>query len=368
MSVRSNLAQALRAIHLRNTLKFAEGSALYERQAIQPWFSSSARYYHVTTRLSGRATAAADSKYELPRIYDDQDPVEVFNTHLKDGILTKPMAHSCLKTASRHGRFDKGLGEATIKWMWKDHDNYQFPRDTSLLEHMVRHCVREGKEELVWKWIEQKSRKSSTLGPNDRFVWRADAVRAIIAAKAFASDHGKLDGALESFLRAKSSQYTIPLAPARMELAKLLMLPVEKTGISWDAEPKIEPPRWPNTSTKLWQAFLEAVETIRDVSEPLKAQLPLYHPEKPDPMPYFKHSLHLSKNPRFVERMVKKPSITPWIARGRNAEALLRSQGHEKDAEWLNGFLRELYLKSDPIRKKEADRKISRRERNGLTG
>ncbi|KAI4741161.1 hypothetical protein E4T50_08381 [Aureobasidium sp. EXF-12298] len=263
------------------------------------------------------------------------------------------MAHSCLKTAARRELYDKGLGEATINWMWKDHDSYQFPRDTSLLEHMVKHLVREGKEELLWKWIEQKSRKTASLGPNDRFVWRADALRALVSAQAFASDRDSLDGAVESFLRAKSSNYSIPLAPARMECAKLLMLPVEKATLSWDVESKIENPRWPNTSTKLWQDFLESVETVRDVSEPLKAQLPLYHPEKPDPMPYLKHSQHLAKNPKNVERMVKKPSITPWIARGRHAEALLRLQGHEKDANWLKEFLQELTDQNKGSRQKD---------------
>ncbi|KAK6000611.1 hypothetical protein QM012_003336 [Aureobasidium pullulans] len=368
MSVRTNIAQALRALRLQKKVKFTGNTALFERQTIQPWFSSSARYYHVTSRLSDKAAAAPSSKYKMPRIYDNQDPVELFNKHLRDGTLTKPMAHACLKAASRRGVYDKGMGEATIKWMWNDHDNYEFPRDTSLLDQMIRHCVRESKEELVWKWIEQRSRKSSTLGPKQRFVWRADALRALISANAFASDHDSLDTALESFLRAKSSKYTIPLAPARMECAKLLMLPVEKKHISWDIEAELESLRWPNTDTTLWQAFLDSVETVRDISEPLKAQLPLYHPQKPDPLPYLKHSQHLAKNKILVERMVKKPSIVPWIARGRHAEALLRLQGHEEDANWLKEFLQELYSKSEPIRKTEAERSTSRRERNGLTG
>ncbi|KEQ58838.1 uncharacterized protein M437DRAFT_58382 [Aureobasidium melanogenum CBS 110374] len=366
--MRTNLIRALHVARLKKPLNFAGYKALREIQPVQSQVSSSACYYHVTSRLSGRATSASDSKYHFPRIHDNQDPVELFNKHLQDGTLTKPMAHACLKTAARRELWDKGLGEATIKWMWNDHDSYQFPRDTSLLEHMVRHLVRESKEELVWKWIEQKSRKSARLGPNDRFVWRADAVKALIATQAFVSDHDSLDGAVETFLRAKSSSYSIPLAPARMECAKLLMLPVEKTTLDWDVNSKLETPRWPNTSTKLWQEFLDAVETVRDVSEPLKAQLPLYHPEKPDPMPYLKHSQHLAKNPKIVEKMVKKPSITPWIARGRHAEALLRLQGQEKDADWLKQFLQELYTQSEPSRRKEAERKISRRERNGSTG
>jgi hypothetical protein len=64
-----------------------------------------------------------------------------------------------------------------------------------------------------------------------------------------------------------------------------------------------------------------------------------------------------------VQSMVKKPSISPWIGRGRHAEAVLRQQGHEKDANWLGEFIRELHVKSAPIRKKEQDRKVAKYQR-----
>ncbi|CAD0107778.1 unnamed protein product [Aureobasidium uvarum] len=365
MSVRISFTQALRGLRLQKTLRTSGSSVSYNRPASQPWLASSACYYHVTSRFASTAIGKNANKHKQSGANDDRDPVELFNTHLQDGTLTKPMAQSYLKTVTRQERYDGGLGEATIKWMWNEHDSYEFPRDTSLLDHMVRHLVREGKEELVWKWIEQKSRKSGNLGPTERFVWRADTVKALIGAKAFASDRDSLDGALETFFRAKSSTYSIPLSPARMNCATLLMMPAEKAGMSTNSDAKIETPRWPNTSVKLWEDFLENVDARQDISEPFQVQLPLYHPEGPNPVPYLKHCRKLAKDTILVQRLAKRSSVTPWIGRGKHAEAVLRQQGHDEDANWLKDFLQNLHTRSEPIRKKEDQKREKKRGRNG---
>jgi hypothetical protein len=362
MSIRINFKQALRVARLQKTLRFFGSGALCERQVSQSWSPSS--YCHLHSRSASTASATPYTREKKPRISDNQDPVEQFNAHLETGTLTKTLAHSYLKELSKQDRYDAGLGEATIKWMWNDHDRYEFPRDVALLEQVVRHLVKEGKEELAWSWIEQKSRKTAASGPNARFVWRTDTVRAIVSAKAFASDHDSLDGALEAFFRANSSPYSIPLSPARMTCAQLLMMPKGKTGVdSAEAQAEIETPRWPNTSVELWEKFLKSIDPKQDVSEPFSVQLPLYHPGGPNAFPFLKHCRFLAKKSGSVQSMVKKPSISPWIGRGRHAEAVLRQQGHEKDANWLGEFIRELHVKSAPIRKKEQDRKAAKYQR-----
>jgi hypothetical protein len=359
MSIRVSFKQALRVVRLQRTLRSAGSGALYETQASRSWLPSS--YCHSNSRLASTTSSTPYAREKKARVSNDQDPVAQFNTHLENGTLTKLLAHSYLKELSRQDRYDAGLGEATIKWMWNEHDRYEFPRDAALLEQMVRHLVKEGKEELAWNWVEQKSRKTAASGPNARFVWRTDTVRAIVSAKAFASDHDSLDGALEAFFRASSSSYSIPLSPARMTIAQLLMMPKGKTGVdSADSKSEIETPRWPNTNPELWEKFLKSIDPKKDVSEPFSVQLPLYHPIRPNAMPFLKHCRFLAKNPGSVTSMTKKPSISPWIGRGRHAEAVLRHQGHEKDANWLGDFIRELHTKSAPIRKKEQDRKAAK--------
>jgi hypothetical protein len=359
MSLRPNIKQALRVARLQKSLRWCGSSSLYERQASQSCLPSSS--CHVHSRLASTTSSTPYARERKFRVLDDQDPVAQFNTHLENGTLTKSLAHSYLKDLSKQNRYDAGLGEATIKWMWNEHDRYEFPRDVALLEQVVSHLVKEGKEELAWNWIEQKSRKTVASGPNARFVWRTDTVRAIISAKAFASDHDSLDGALEAFFRASSSPYSIPLSPARMTLAQLLMMPKGKTGLdSADVKAEIETPRWPNTNPELWEKFFRSIDPKKDVSEPFSVQLPLYRPNKPNAMPFLRHCRFLARNPGSVTSMTKKPSISPWIARGRHAEAVLRQQGHEKDANWLGDFIRELHTKSAPIRKKEQDRKAAK--------
>ncbi|KAI5199889.1 hypothetical protein E4T39_06018 [Aureobasidium subglaciale] len=293
---------------------------------------------------------------------ENENPVKVFNANLRDGTLTKDIAASCLKTAVRREKYDGGLGEAAIKWLWKEHDSYEFPRDVELLDFMIRLLVQERKEDLIWSWIEQKSRKGAHLGPKDRFVWRADAVRSLITAKAFASENS-LDEALQVFFRAKSSTYSIPIAPARTETAKLLMMPTNKEAFVTSQEPKVEQPRWPNTDLKLWESFLKAIDAREDVSEPFRVQLPLYRPDGPDPQPYLRYSRHLAGHPSLVKKMMKRQSLAPWIARGRHAEAVLRQNGHAEDANWLGAFTKELDSNSKAIRMKKTASREARRDR-----
>lgn len=365
MSLRIGFKQAFRVVRLQKTLRFAGSSAVYERQASQSWSPSS--YNHITSRFASttRDTSKAENKRtdnEKSGKLGDQDPIQLFNTHLSNKTLTKPLALSYLRALDRQNRSDKGLGEATIKWMWNEHDRYEFPRDKDLVDQMVKHLVKEGKEDLLWKWIEQKSRKTEALGPIDRFSWRTDAVKSLVKSKAFASsDADNLDGALESFVRARRSTYSIPLAPARMTMAQLLMMPKNKTsGDSVDSKPEMETPKWPHTNRELWEDFFKGTDRNKDVSEPLSVQLPLYHPGGPNAMPFLKHCRHLAEKPNLVKSMWKRPSVIPWIARGRHAEAVLRQQGHEKDAEWLGEFIRELHKNTEPLRRKEKSRKIAK--------
>lgn len=360
MSLRVGFKQALRVDRVQKTLLFAGNSAVYERQASQSWSPSS--YTHITSRPASTTRGAPKPAKKKSGKPSDQDPIQLFNAHLENKTLTKPLALSYLRALDRQNRHDTGLGEATIKWMWKEHDRYEFPRDKDLLDQMVKHLVKEGKEDMLWKWIEQKSRKTEALGPKDRFPWRSDAVRSLVKSKAFASpDADNLDGALESFVRARRSTYSIPLAPARMTMAKLLMMPKIKTSEdSLDSKPEMEIPKWPNTSIELWEDFFKVTDRNEDVNEPLSVQLPLYHPGGPNAMPFLKRCRYLAEKPSLVKAMWKRPSVIPWIARGRHAEAVLRQQGHEKDAEWLGEFIRELHTNTEPLRRKEKSKKVER--------
>ncbi|KEQ76735.1 hypothetical protein M436DRAFT_37489, partial [Aureobasidium namibiae CBS 147.97] len=285
---------------------------------------------------------------------DDSDPLRLFNTHLEGGTLTKELALSHLKALTKMTHYGTGSGEATIKWMWNEYDKYDDSKvDRDLLEQTIRHLVREGKEELAWSWIEQESRRTNdSLNPGVRFIWRAATASALVAAKAFSADHDNLDGALETFFRAKSSSYSIPLSRARTNIATLLMMPREKMVMD-STDVDIEVLRWPNTSTELWETFLESIDGEVYSDEALSVQLSLYHPRVPNAFPYLEHCRYLAEKKAVVTRMVRKPSVIPWTRQGLHAEAVLRQQGHEQHADWLGDFVRVLYKRSKWIRKKE---------------
>lgn len=343
-------------IHFMQAVRVAR-PALYRRQASASWLLSSCN--HTTRRPSSSTTTdSADVRREQSPQHDDPDSVQLFNIHLEAGTLTQELALSYLKALTEKTRYDTGLGEATLKWMWDQHDNYDDSKeDRDLLEQTIRHLVREGKEELAWNWIEQESQKNDdSLDPKARYRWRLATVRALVSAKAFSADYNSLDGALETFFRAQSSSCFIPCAPARSTLAALLMMPREKMVVN-SAHVKIEVPRWPNTSTECWQIFFESIDGERNNDQPLSVQLPLYHPRVPNAFPYLEHCRYLAENKAFVKSMVKEPSIIPWTRRGLHAAAVLRRQGHEQHADWLKSFIGELYKKSKPIRIKEHKRK-----------
>jgi len=359
MSLRIGFKQVLRVFRLQETLRSAGSIAVHETQASQSWSPFS--HNHINSRHASTRSDTSKIENKKSKVSGDEDVVQLFNAHRENGTLTKPLALTYLKDLDRKNCHDTGLGEATIKWMWNEHDRYEFPRDKDLLDQMIRHLVKEGKEDMLWNWIEQKSRKTDSLGPKDRFVWRSDAVKSLVRAKAFASDADNLDGALESFERARRSTYSIPLAPARMTMAQLLMMPKDKTGIdSVDNKAEMETPKWPQTSIELWEDFFKGTDRHQDVSEPLSVQLPLYHPGGPNAMPFLKHCRYLATKENLVKNMVNRPSVTPWIARGRHAEAVLRQQGHEKDADWLGEFIRDLHIKAEPLRRKVQSRKAEK--------
>lgn len=313
------------------------------------------RFNHISPRLASTTSNLADAELEKYSELYRSDPVRLFNTQLEGGILTKELALSHLKALTERTRYDTGLGEATLKWMWDQHDKYDPKEDKKLLEQTIRHLVREGKEELAWDWIEQESRKpDDSSDPKARYVWKSATVCALVSAKAFSADYDSLDGALETFFRAKSSSYPIPVASARTIVATLLMMPREKMVMdSVDNKVDIEEPRWPKTSTELWENFFKSIDVELYNDQPLSVQLPLYHPQVLNAFPFLEHCRYLAGEKALVKSMVKEPSVIPWTRRGLHAEAVLRRQGHEEHADWLGEFIRELHKKSKSIRNKQ---------------
>ncbi|KAG9949603.1 hypothetical protein KCU85_g4275, partial [Aureobasidium melanogenum] len=135
-----------------------------------------------------------------------KDPADIFRTHLADGSLTRPLAFSCLQDIIR-SRSGSGIGEAAIKWLWEEYDSIESSNDTPLVDAIALLLVRDGKEELMWEWMNQEPQKPATLSDRDRHVWRISAFHGLVEAKARLATDGSLDAALETYFRGTNVPY-----------------------------------------------------------------------------------------------------------------------------------------------------------------
>lgn len=110
-----------------------------------------------------------------------EDPLGRFRKHFTKGTLTRPLVISCLDDAVRLNEPGSRMGEAAIMWIWNSYDSIEYPLDTDLINSIAILLVREGKEELLWDWMDQESQKphipvvSSCDDFDRRHDWRTAA-------------------------------------------------------------------------------------------------------------------------------------------------------------------------------------------------
>ena len=86
-----------------------------------------------------------------------EDPLERFREHFTKGTLTRPLVISCLEDAVSLNQPGSRMGEAAIMWIWKSYASIEYPGDADLLNLIALLLVREGKEELLWDWMNQET-------------------------------------------------------------------------------------------------------------------------------------------------------------------------------------------------------------------
>lgn len=88
-----------------------------------------------------------------------EDPLERFRHHFTKGTLTRPLVISCLDDAVSLNKPGSRMGEAAIMWIWRSYDSIEYPLDADLVSPIALLLVREGKEDLMWDWMNQESQK-----------------------------------------------------------------------------------------------------------------------------------------------------------------------------------------------------------------
>jgi len=152
-------------------------------------------------RIVGRSLYTNSSSSDLgtdvlPHVHTD--PVGIFHAHLRCGTLNRYIATACLEAADLTNRADGHLGAATINWLWDDHEHIHWSKYCRLLPHMTSLLVREGREELLWDWMEQQPvRRPKSSKSVYSLGWRAYVLELLVLIKASqAAIHRSLDAPL----------------------------------------------------------------------------------------------------------------------------------------------------------------------------
>ncbi|KAG9528976.1 hypothetical protein KCU93_g3756, partial [Aureobasidium melanogenum] len=306
------------------------------------------RFWSIANRTSSTTPARKLDLADLTVRSEVKDPSEIFRTHLAEGTLTRPLAVSCLQDIIRSSS-GSGIGEAAIKWLWDEHDSIEFPNDTPLVDAIALLLVRDGKEKLMWDWMNQKSRRPATLSNRDRHVWRVSAFRGLVEAKARLATDGSLDAALETYFRGTNVPYFLYTTSAAnfchaqlVRLTKLGYMPSHAKHVHKDVRNR---PLFPNTDLKLWDAFYEETGKRPEIyREKYQAEMQLHHPRHPDPMPLFNWWYKVQDTPNDPLHHVKsKAAMISLVKSSKILQISLHQSGQQMEAEWLKKFTRKKF-------------------------
>lgn len=283
-------------------------------------------------------------------------PAQIFRTHLAEGTLTKHLAVSCLQDAVCLNEPHSRAGEAAIKWLWDKHDSIKYPDDVDLINPTAILLVKEGKEGLLWDWMNQESQRPAPdiTHPNDRkekrrllgsrYAWREAAFRGLVEAKAHLATDNSLDAALEAFFRGLQVPYYL-LLNAAGNFCHRMLCTAEGHGLRRSYEDLRSGLLFANTRLKMWDAFyLYIGKRPKYYAAQHQATMKLYHPQQPDPWPlyrWWRDAKHDSNHPLHSVRA--RSSMLAAVETPRDLRITLKHFGHHKEAVWLEAFTLELF-------------------------
>jgi hypothetical protein len=212
-------------------------------------------------------------KFDLAKVMvrsDIKDPLETFREHVKKGTLTRPLVVLCLEDAVRLIQPDSQMGEAAITWLWISYDSIEYPLDTDLVNAIAILLVREGKEELLWDWMNQESQKPASKSNryiefdrsasfDKRYDWRAAAFRGLVEAKVYLATDHSLDAALETYFLGRKVPFYLSTQAAANYCHRMMTKGVNSLSTKRSYEDLRDGLQFTNTSPNLWEAFYKEI-------------------------------------------------------------------------------------------------------------
>jgi hypothetical protein len=214
--------------------RFPKLQGYVAQNAIPPWSINNYRLAASAGFLSVNRTKSTKArKLDMATVMvqsDIKDPLERFRKHLTKGTLTRPLVVSCLEEAVRLDQPGSRMGETAIMWLWRSYDSIEYSLDTDLINSIAILLVREGKEELIWDWMDQETQKSASEAEESalydhRYMWRTVALRGLVEAKAYLATDNSLDAALETLIRGTKVPYYLDVAAVINFCHRMLCMP-----------------------------------------------------------------------------------------------------------------------------------------------
>ncbi|KAF2199059.1 hypothetical protein GQ43DRAFT_377166 [Delitschia confertaspora ATCC 74209] len=263
----------------------------------QPPSSQAVAIKHLDTILSNPLFAVRPTRRASdPLIVGDalqilRDPLSWFLEEIAVGKADIKKALICLdileKNAPGNGASqtpqDRGPGTVIAEWIWSSgqENSLAFLGSRKLVELLVPQLVKEGKQNILWRWFQHRHKREAEEAIVDTSQIRYFRTRVLLnMVLAQIRSETSLDGAVATFLRAmrllqdplKSYISVLELAPAGIAIFERIVRP------SYDSHSDLAP--------SSYDSFLQGMHFwVRGWQQLLPAILQVQHPSRPDAGP-----------------------------------------------------------------------------------
>ncbi|KAG6169004.1 hypothetical protein E4U11_004854 [Claviceps purpurea] len=233
--------------------------------------------------FSSRTQVILPAKARSPRA--KRDPMDVFDDAVFKGMMNLKAATGCMvakrRLLSRPNAAEELSSSQTavrvLRWLQSSglEADLSFLDDLAFLRVLTPLLIAEGLEETVWNWISRTMSDTRNAWDKRLRVQRAAFLLAQMVQAKSQPQHGTLDTAITTILRAEQLFQNHPLLP------QILILPWR--SISWLST--VESYSRAAPSEKMFDAHLAIADHLPRRLEMETAHLHLHHPTHPDHMP-----------------------------------------------------------------------------------
>lgn len=308
-----------------------------------------------------KAIKTAERSTDIPSVHStaaanatklDQDPMDVFDRAVEQGMMTIQAATGCLLAKRRQLQLleadetkatsSSDVGARVVSWLrtTSEEESLNFLHHRSFCAALLPFIVEEGMEQAVWAWLSKAMHNVSAGEVHTKLISDASYLLTQLVLIKRRPPHGDLDKAIGILLQAEQLFAGFP------HVYKLLIQPWR--SISWVSTVKSY------NQTPASEVFYNAhLATAKRLPRPLlveRAHLHLFHPRQPNHKPAFEIFSNQRRLREIVDEAHSSPTsrspiefsdAVPWIAYlGYDTVNHLAKTGMTKEAKGVTELLR----------------------------